>query len=81
MDEKGKEMEQMAAEIISGMKEWRVQNPKATFAEIERETMKRMAALQAQLMAKIGEDSKAREWAEGEGPQCPACGTGFFPLG
>ena len=46
-------MEALAAEIISGMKEWRVQNPKATFAEIERETMKRMAALQARLMAEI----------------------------
>ena len=32
-------MEKMALEIISGMKEWRVENPKATFVEIERETM------------------------------------------
>ena len=44
MEKKNKAMEQMAAEIVSGMKEWRVQNPKATFAEIERETMRRMAA-------------------------------------
>jgi hypothetical protein len=47
MDKKDEKMERLAAEIISGMKEWLVQNPKATFAEIEQETMKRMAALQA----------------------------------
>jgi len=65
MKETNKEMEALAAEIISGMKEWRAQNPKATFAEIERETMKRMAALQARLMAEIAQDSEAREWEEG----------------
>ena len=62
MDKKDEKMERLATEIVSGMKEWRVQNPKATFAEIERETMKRMAALQAQLMAEIAQESEAQEW-------------------
>ena len=33
MQETKKEMEALAVEIISGMKEWRVQIPKTTFAE------------------------------------------------
>lgn len=81
MEKKDKEMEALAAEIISGMKEWRVQNPKATFAAIERETMKRMAALQARLMAEIACDSEAREWEEGKGPQCPECGEQMKGVG
>jgi len=35
MDKKDENMERLAAEIISGMKEWRAKNPKATLAEIE----------------------------------------------
>ena len=44
--------------ILGGLQEWRKQHPKATFAEIEQETLKRTAALQAQLsaaLASIGE--------------------------
>ena len=81
MDKKDEKMERLAAEIVSGMKEWRVQNPKATFAEIERETMKRMAALQAQLMAEISQDSEAQEWEEGTGPKCPECGAEMKGVG
>ena len=81
MEKKDEKMERLAAEIVSGMKEWRVQNPKATFAEIERETMKRMAALQAQLMAEIAQDSEAQEWEEGAGPQCPECGERMKGVG
>lgn len=67
MEKKTGEMERMAAEIVSGMKEWREQNPKATFREIERETMKRMAALPAQLMAEVAQSSSAVGWDEGGG--------------
>jgi len=81
MEKKATEMERMAAEIISGMKEWREQNPKATFAEIERETMKRMAVLQGQLMAEVAQNSTASEWEEGAGPKCPECGEEMKGVG
>ena len=68
-------MEKMALEIISGMKEWRVENPKATFVEIERETMRRMAELQARLIEEIVETSGARSWEDGCEPNCPECGS------
>ena len=81
MEKKTGEMEKLAAEIVSGMKEWREQNPKATFREIERETMKRMAALQAQLMAEVAQSSSAVGWEEGEGPKCPECGEEMKGVG
>jgi hypothetical protein len=70
MDKKDEKMERLAVEIINGMKEWQAKNPKATFAEIEREMMKRMGELQVRLMAEIGQDREAREWEEETGPQC-----------
>lgn len=81
MEKKATEMEWTAAEIISGMKEWRAQNPKATFAEIERETMQRMAVLQGQLMAEVAQNSTASEWEAGAGPKCPECGEEMKGVG
>lgn len=66
---------QLMDDILSGMKEWREQHPKATFYEIERETMKRMAQLQARLMQEIAQSGQACDWEEGEAPICPECGA------
>jgi uncharacterized protein with PIN domain len=62
-------------DILSGMREWRQQHPKATFAEIERETMQRMAHLQARIMEEIAQTSQAADWQEGQEPNCPECGA------
>jgi uncharacterized protein with PIN domain len=51
MDEK--EWQAQSMEIMSGMKEWRGQHPKATMREIEMETMERMAKLQARMIQDI----------------------------
>lgn len=62
---------QQAAEVMSGMREWDNQHPQATFAEIERETMRRMAELQARLMQDV-----AQGMEEGQGMvKCPECGA------
>jgi uncharacterized protein with PIN domain len=66
--------EKLIEEILSGMAEWRQQHPKATFREIEQETMKRMAQLQARMMEEIAQASQAAEWDESEPPICPECG-------
>lgn len=67
------EWQQLSDEILSGMKEWAAQNPRATFAEIEQETMKRMARLQARIMEDI---ARAREVTQGtEVVKCAECGT------
>jgi len=62
-------------DILSGMREWRLQHPKATFAEIERETMQRMAQLQARIIEEIAQTSQAADWQEGKEPNCPECGA------
>ena len=38
-------------EIISGMAEWRHQNPRATFREIEDEVDKRLTVLRARMLS------------------------------
>ena len=56
-------------EVLEGLREWRRQHPKATLAEIERETMRRVAQLQAQILEEL---IPAVE--EGEIQRCPECG-------
>jgi len=75
MDAKDQEWQKLIDEILSGIKEWRKQHPKATYAEIERETMKRTAELQARMAEDLAQTSEAADWAEGEGPSCPECGA------
>jgi predicted RNA-binding Zn-ribbon protein involved in translation (DUF1610 family) len=67
--------QRLVDEITSGLKEWTNQNPKATLAEIERETMRRMAQLQARMMEDIVRAKAAEEKAEeAEAVVCPECG-------
>ncbi len=75
IDQEDPQMRQLMDDILSGMKEWREQHPKASFYEIERETMKRMAQLQARLMQELAQATQASEWGEGVGPTCPECGA------
>ena len=66
-------------EMASGMKEWRLAHPRATMLEIEEETARRLAKLQAQMMQDMAMASAAADVvaakAEGEAiPRCPQCG-------
>ena len=81
MDTQDPQLEKLMADILSGMKEWRKQHPKATFAEIERETMKRTAELQARMAEDLAQASEAADWAEGEAPACPECGAKMHKRG
>jgi uncharacterized protein with PIN domain len=67
--------QKLTDEILSGMTEWRQQHSKATFGEIERETMRRMAQLQARIMEDIAQASQAVDWEDGPPPKCPECGA------
>lgn len=77
MKKEDKKWQEMTMEIISGMAEWREQHGKATFREIEEETMRRMSELQARIMEEVAEASSAREWEKSEEPKCPNCGAGM----
>lgn len=61
-------------EVLKGLREWRRQHPKATLAEIERETMKQMAQLQAQIMEELSQTLPDEEREpEVETQFCPEC--------
>ena len=67
--------QKLVDELLNGMTEWRRQHPKATMAEIERETTKRTATLQARMIEELAQVSDARDWVAGEAPLCPECGA------
>jgi RNA polymerase-binding transcription factor DksA len=69
---------ELAEEVITGMKEWRLQHPKATLREIEQALDERLAKMRARLLqdaalASAAADIQAAQ--EEERPVCPRCGT------
>jgi len=52
---------QLSEEVISGMKEWRVQHPRATFQEIEAALDERLARLRARMLQDAALLSRADE--------------------
>jgi uncharacterized protein with PIN domain len=76
--------EALSAEMLTGMKEWRLQHPRATLREIEEELSTRMARLQARLLQDITLASAAADLqgtAEEARPVCPQCGVPLQPRG
>ena len=71
-------------EVITGMKEWRIQHPKATFQEIERALDERLARLRARMLEDAALVSRAADFSEereSERPVCRQCGTPLEPRG
>ena len=70
--------EVLSAEILSGMREWRVQHPKATLREIEEVLDERWYRLRARMLQDVALQSVAADWQDAtlaEPPTCRACGT------
>jgi hypothetical protein len=64
----------ISEEIIVGMTEWRQQNPKARFGEIEMELDRRLADLRVRMLADLAIASASADWeGEEEPPKCPKC--------
>ncbi len=68
----GKQFEE---DILSGMWEWRLQHPKATFVEIEAEMEKRISRLRARMMEELIQMSAAADAERDEPIRCPECGA------
>lgn len=69
--------EALAAEVFLGMKEWRLQHPKATFKEIEQALDARLSRLRTRLLRDVALASAAadvRAQPAGERARCPTCG-------
>lgn len=71
----------LSEEVLAGMKDWRVQHPKATFQEIETALDERLARLRARLLEDVVLVSRATDWetTEADCPTCPQCGTVLQP--
>ena len=76
-----KEMEsrwqQLTDEVMTGMKEWRLQHPKATLREIEEALDERLSRVRARMLEDVALASAAANVSTAETdarPQCPKCG-------
>ncbi len=67
----------LSDEVLTGMKEWRLQHPRATLSEIEAALDERLARLRARMLEDAALASAAADWkAAGEPPPvCSQCGT------
>lgn len=74
---------ELSEEVLSGMKEWRVAHPKATFREIEQAVQERLSRLEAQMLQDVALESSQRDWnaASEEAPRCPVCEVGLYKRG
>lgn len=70
--------DKLAEEVLSGLKEWRLQHPKASLREIEEALDERLAKMRARLLQDAALASKAadiRAAQEAERPVCEVCGV------
>lgn len=67
----------MAEEVFIGMREWRLQHPRATFAEIEQAIDERLAGVRARMLQDVALTSAAADLptAGAARPRCPDCGA------
>ncbi len=74
----------LSAEILTGMREWRLQHPHATLREMEGELDARWARLRARMLQDMALHSAAADWEAApptEQPVCPQCGVPLKPRG
>jgi YgiT-type zinc finger domain-containing protein len=69
--------QELTDEVITGMKEWRLQHPKATLREIEAALDERLNKVRARMLEDAALASAAADLStagEEERPGCPRCG-------
>jgi len=68
---------ELAEEVMSGMKEWRLQHPKATLREIEAALDARLGQMRARMLQDLALASVAADIQGAQAhdrPLCPQCG-------
>lgn len=67
--------QKLAAEVMSGIREWKVQHPKPSLEEIEAAIDERWAKARARMAEDMALESKMADISNGEDmPSCPKCG-------
>ena len=80
----GEQWCELADEVLSGIKEWRLQHPRASLREIEAALDERLSRLRARVLQDAALASAAATLsgaAGGERPACPRCGQGLEARG
>ena len=70
--------EALSQEILTGIREWRLQHPKATLREIELTLDEHLAPLRARMLQDVALQSlvaEANAPTEANRPHCAVCGT------
>lgn len=70
--------EALSQEILTGIREWRLQHPKATLREIELAVDERLTGLRARMLQDVALQSRAAEAnvpTEADRLHCAVCGT------
>jgi predicted ribonuclease toxin of YeeF-YezG toxin-antitoxin module len=68
--------QQLIDDVMTGMKEWRIQHPRASFQEIESALDEKLAKVRARMLQDIALASKAAKASEqehSERAKCPEC--------
>ena len=77
--------EALSAEILTGMREWRLQHPKATMREIEAALDERWYRLRARMLQDVALQSAAADWKDNDSeaapPVCAVCGSPLIRRG
>jgi hypothetical protein len=80
-----RDWEALGREVLTGMKEWRLQHPRATLREIEVALDEQLAHLRAQMLQDVALASAAAQWEEKgreeDRPDCAQCGQKVKPRG
>ena len=74
----------LSEEVLSGMKEWRLQHPRATLSEMEAALDERLARQRAQMLADMALASEVADLSEmprEKRPTCPECGKPLVSRG
>ena len=68
----------LTEDIMTGMRAWRIQHPKATLREMETELDARLARTRARMLEDLALQSTAASWQDAarlHTPTCPQCDT------
>ena len=71
----------LSAEILTGMREWRLAHPKATLREMELELDARWTQVRARMLEDMALASTAADWEAVPVPEQPQCGCPLQPRG
>jgi hypothetical protein len=66
--------EKLAQEVLSGMKEWTIQHPRATFAEIEEAIEEQVARMRARMLEDVVQWREVEAREPEQEMRCNACG-------